>query len=72
MLIRGGRLATEFFPSPFVTLVPRPYFSSRLLTAVGVALDSSGCFRSSRSIGVRMWLLRSGSRLMCCLGSAAV
>ena len=71
MLIRGGRLATEFFPSPRLILVPRP-FSSLLLTAVQVALDSSGCFRSIGSIGVRMWLLRSGSRLLCCLGSAAV
>jgi hypothetical protein len=72
MLIRGGRLATEFFPSPCLIVVPRPYFSSLLLTAVGVAPDSSGYFRSIGSIGVRMWLLRSGSRVLCCLGSAAV
>jgi hypothetical protein len=71
MLIRGGRLATEFFPSPRLILIPRP-FSSPLLKADQVALDSSGCFRSIGSIGVRMWLLRSGSRLLCCLGSAAV
>jgi hypothetical protein len=71
MLTRGGRSATEFFPSPRLILVPRP-FSSLLLTAVHVALDSSGCFRSIGSIGVPMRLLRSGSRLLCCLGSAAV
>jgi len=70
MLIRGGRLATEFFLSPCLILVRRPYSSPQLLTAVGVALDSSGCFRA-RSIGVRMWLLRSGSRSLCSLGSAA-
>ena len=71
MLIRGGRLATEFFSSPCVSLVRRPYFLPLLLTAVGVAVDSSGCFRA-RSIGVRGWLLRSGSRSLCSLGPAAV
>jgi hypothetical protein len=55
-----------------IRVVPRPYFSSLLLTAVGVALDSSGCFRSIGSIGRWMWRLRPGSRLLCCLGSAAV
>jgi hypothetical protein len=64
-------LATEFYSSPWVSLVGRPYFLSLPLTAVGVALDSSGWFRA-RSIGVRMWLLRSGSRSLCSLVPAAV